>query len=154
MKTNTNNSKSNGLKQQFAINSANRSFAENKLAVVYNRSATDNQDSLDIQQQAAEKFCHQNQWNLVKSWNVNESGLNVDKKAFREMLRFCEDNQIGHIVVYSYDRISRSGDLSELKRLHESGIKVRSVTQSPGDQTESGRIAQAIFQMFAEMERL
>jgi DNA invertase Pin-like site-specific DNA recombinase len=68
------------------------------------------------------------------------------------MLKFCKAEHIKHIVIFSYDRFSRTGDLSLLKDLRDHGIKVHAATQNVDDQTPSGDFSQSLYLMFVQME--
>ncbi len=138
--------------QNFSIKRSEDRAVENNQAVIYNRCSTEQQDSLDWQDNVCMNLCKQNKFDLIKTFNAKESATTDDRTVFNEMLQFCYKNHIGNIVVYSYDRFTRSGDIGLLKSLRKKGIKVHAATQSVDDQTPSGRLSQNLYLMFAEME--
>lgn len=141
-----------GWLKQFSVKSKTIKEIENNRAVIYNRCSTEQQDSLDWQDNVCVNLCNQIKLDLIKTFNAKESATTDDRIVFNEMLQFCYKNKIGNIVVYSYDRFTRSGDIGLLKSLREKGIKVHAATQSVDDQTPSGRLSQSLYLMFAEME--
>lgn len=150
-----NNNKESNLPewlQKFAIKCSEDRTIENNRAVIYNRCSTEQQDSLDWQDTVCVNLCKQNKFDLIKTFNAKESATTDDRIVFKEMLQFCYKNHIGNIVVYSYDRFTRSGDIGLLKSLRKKGIKVHAATQSVDDETPSGRLSQNLYLMFAEME--
>ncbi|HRH65178.1 MAG TPA: recombinase family protein [Bacteroidia bacterium] len=141
-----------GWLKKFSVKSKSIKEIENNRAVIYNRCSTEQQDSLDWQDNVCVNLCNQIKLDLIKTFNAKESATTDDRIVFNEMLQFCYKNKIGNIVVYSYDRFTRSGDIGLLKSLREKGIKVHAATQSVDDQTPSGRLSQSLYLMFAEME--
>jgi site-specific DNA recombinase len=88
---------------------------------------------------------------------THESAKNDDRKEFNRMLNFVNESnsEIGVIIVYSYDRFSRTGvdALKLIKDLYEEeGIKVVSVTQNIDTTTPVGMMNQAIQMIFGEYE--
>ena len=138
--------------KQFTVKSTDKKPIDNGRSVIYNRCSTEKQDSLDWQDRVCVNLCSQNKFDIIKTFGAKESATTDDRKVFKEMLKFCKENNIGNIVVYAYDRFTRSGDISLLKSLREKGIKVHAATQSVDDQTPSGRFSQGLYLMFAEME--
>ena len=138
--------------QSFAAKSKKKKIVIGNKAVIYNRCSTEKQDSLAWQDKVCQNLCNQKGLTLVRSFGEKESATTDDREQFQEMLKFCIKEGINHIVIYSYDRFSRTGDLSVLKDLRNRGIKVHAATQSVDDQTPSGRFSQSLYLMFAEME--
>lgn len=138
--------------QSFAAKSKKKKIVIGNKAVIYNRCSTEKQDSLAWQEKVCHNFCNQNGWTVERCFGEKESATTDNREQFQEMLKFCKTERINHIVIFSYDRFSRSGDLSVLKDLRNRGIKVHAATQSVDDQTPSGRFSQSLYLMFAEME--
>jgi site-specific DNA recombinase len=141
-----------GLLQKFAVKSSKKKIIFNDKSVIYNRCSTEKQDSLEWQDQVCSNFCKLNKFKLVRSFGEKESATTDDRIEFQKMLRFCDEEGISNIVIYSYDRFSRSGDIALLEELRDKGIKVHAATQGVDDQTPSGRLSQKLYLMFAEME--
>ncbi len=152
MKTNKEISSNKDLLQQFAVKSQKKKVIFGDKAVTYNRCSTDKQDSLGWQEKVTGDYVKQKNWTLIRSFGEKESATTDDRAEFQEMLKFCKKENISHIVFYSYDRFSRTGDTNLLKDLREKGIKVHAATQGADDETPSGRMTQKMYLMFAEME--
>lgn len=148
----TGNTSNKGFLQQFAVKSKKTKIIISDRAVTWNRCSSKKQDSLGWQEKVTGEYVRQNNWNLVKAFGVKESAKTADKVEFKEMLRFCDRENISHIVFFSYDRFSRAGDTTILDRLRKKGIKVHAATQGADDETPSGRMTQKMYLMFAEME--
>lgn len=152
MKQNNSDSEKINLLQQFAVKSQKKKIIYGDKAVTYNRCSTEKQDSLQWQEKVTADYVKQMNWILIKSFGEKESATTDDRIEFQEMLKFCKKEHISHIVFYSYDRFSRTGDSNLLKELREKGIKVHAATQGADDETPSGRMTQKMYLMFAEME--
>jgi site-specific DNA recombinase len=152
MKKNTGNQEPKNHIQAFAVKINKKKIIVNNRAVIYNRCSTEKQDSLKWQEKVCYNFCQQNNWIVERCFGEKESGTSDNRKQFQEMLKFCEKERISHIVFFSYDRFSRTGDPALLKKLRSKGIKVHAATQSVDDETPSGRFSQSLYLMFAEME--
>lgn len=79
---------------------------------------------------------------------THESAKTDDRKEFEKAIEFAKDpaNRVGYIIVYSFDRFSRSGrgGISIADELEKIGVHILSVTQ-PGDTaTSSGKLLQTI----------
>ena len=152
MKTNINNIDNQNLLKKFAIKSKKKQIHYTDKAVIYNRCSTEKQDSLEWQEKVCTNYCKQNEFNLIRCFGEKVSATTDNREQFQKMLTFCDKEHISHIVIFSYDRFSRTGDLSLLKKLRKKGVKVHAATQSVDDQTPSGRFSQSMYMMFAEME--
>ncbi|HEX5002394.1 MAG TPA: recombinase family protein [Bacteroidia bacterium] len=151
MNTTGNTNYSNYLKQ-FAVKCTSNKSSENKRTVIYNRCSSEKQDTLEQQDAECVNLCREFDFEIIKTYLVKESAETDDRKVFKEMLAFCEQENIGHIVVHNYDRFTRSGDVGLLKQLREKGIRVHSVRQRVDDETSSGQFSQSLFVLFAKWE--
>ncbi len=152
MKKNSGKQESKNNLKCFAVKSNKKKLIVGSRAVIYNRCSTEKQDSLQWQEKICHTYCNQNNWTVEKCFGEKESATTDNRKQFQEMLKFCEKERISHIVIYSYDRFSRSGDISLLKELRNKGIKVHAATQSVDDQSPSGRFSQSLYLIFSAME--
>ncbi len=86
--------------------------------------------SLKQQEQFCEKYCRQNNLNVVKVFSANESG-SINRKVFNKMINplLKGKSNVKYIVVYGYDRFGRTGNISLIKELRKMGIQVCSITQ-------------------------
>jgi len=151
---NSKNNQNKSLMQQFAAKSIKKKVRLSDRAVIYNRCSSEKQDSLDWQEQECRRLSQQQKFDLVRCWGEKESATTDERKEFQEMVDFClnDKNNIGHIIIYSYNRFSRTGDLTLINKLRKKGIKVHAVTQGVDTQTPSGKFSENMYLMFAEME--
>lgn len=150
-KTTGNTNNMNHL-QQFAVKGGKKKSSENIRSVIYNRCSSEKQHTLEQQEKDCEFLNKELNLELIKIFGVKESAQTDDRKVFKEMMKFCEENNIGHIIVHNYDRLTRSGDVSLLKELREKGIRVHSVKQRLDDESSSGQFSQGLFVLFAKWE--
>ena len=83
-----------------------------------------------------------------------ESAKNDERKEFKKMLDFVKkDKSISAILVYSYERFSRSEHAADLSReLGKIGVKVLSVIQEVDVTSAAGRLQQNIFYAFGNYD--
>lgn len=151
MKT-TGNTNNIGYLKQFAAKSNKNKSSVNIRSVIYNRCSSEKQDTLEQQDSECINLCQEYGLEIIKTYSEKESADTDDRTAFLEMLKFCEKESIGHIVVYNFDRFTRTGDVGLLKQLRDKGIRVHSVKQRVDDETSSGQFSQGIFVLFAKWE--
>ena len=124
-------------------------------AVVYTRVSSQeqaqNNGSLEVQFKYTEEFCRRNNISIAAHFGgTYESAKTDGRKEFKRMLDFVKkNNRVSFIVVYNYDRFSRTGaaaaQLSE--QLRRDGIMLRSVTQDIDTSTAAGRLQENFFHM-------
>ena len=124
-------------------------------AVVYTRVSSkeqaENNGSLDVQKKYCDEFANRNHITIRAYFGgIHESAKTDGRKEFQRMLLFARKNKdITNIIVFNYDRFSRTGaaaaQLSE--DLRKEGIIVRSVTQDIDTSTASGRLQENFFHM-------
>jgi DNA invertase Pin-like site-specific DNA recombinase len=152
MDNNNNETNLPGWLKQFAVKSHHKKIIYSDRAVTYNRCSSDKQDSIEWQAKITSGYVKQNDWTLIKPFGEKESATTDDRKEFEEMLIFCKKNNISHIVFYSYDRFTRTGNTALLDKLRADGVKVHSATQAVDDETPSGRLIQKFYLLFAQMD--
>jgi site-specific DNA recombinase len=112
--------------------------------------------SLEWQKKICEEYCAKNGLVIVEYFGgIHESAKTDEgRKEFMRMMDSVKKGKpkINHIIVYSYDRLSRSGDTSLIKELRELGIKIHAVTQPIDDDTPSGRFFQSMHTGYSEWE--
>lgn len=112
--------------------------------------------SLEWQKKICEEYCQKNGFTIIEYFGgVHESAKTDEgRKEFMRMIDSVKKGKpkINHIVVYSYDRFSRTGDTSLIKELKERGVKIHAVTQPVDDDTPSGRFFQNMHAGYAEWE--
>ncbi len=129
-------------------------------AVIYTRvSSSDQEDntSLGSQKKYCEIFAHRKKLNVVKYFGgTYESAKTDDRKEFNKMLTFVKRSKnISYIIVYSYDRFSRSGIngayiVKEL--LEKYGISTLAATQEVDPTTPAGMFQQNVMFIVGQMD--
>jgi len=132
---------------------------------IYTRKSTDeglDRDftSLDNQREAAEAYImsqrHEGWVVLPDRYDDGGfSGGNLDRPALKCLLADVEADRIGCVVVYKYDRLSRSMlDFLQILRFFEkNGVAFVSVTQQFNTATPVGRMTMNVLASFGEFER-
>src|SRR6202008_3184432 len=133
-----------------------------KNAVVYTRVSSkeqmDTNKSLEWQKSACEKYAKDQNFRILEYFGgTYESAKSDERKEFSKMLKFVKSqkvNTISAIIVYSYDRFSRTGPgsiyiSSELKKL---GISVLSATQPTDPDSISGSFQEWLQYLLGHMD--
>ena len=144
---------------QFAPKAPDK-FKEGNNAVIYTRvSSADQEDntSLASQKKHCENYAQRRALNVVAYFGgTYESAKTDDRKEFNRMLTFVKRSKnINYVIVYSYERFSRSGingasiadDL-----LKKYGVVTMAVTQELDPTTPSGSFQQKILFLFGQMD--
>ena len=134
--------------------------SEKKNAVVYTRVSTkeqaDKNASLHTQKKYCDKYAEENGLNILEYFGgTYESAKNDERKQFQKMLTYVKRNKsIGYILVYSYDRFSRSGPSGAFisYELKKAGIKLVSATQSVDHSDPSGDFMEGIYHLFSQFD--
>ncbi len=133
----------------------NKSIQRGNGAVIYTRVSSseqaNNNGSLDVQMKYCNEYCKRMQLNIVGYFGgTHESAKTDGRKEFQRMLSFAKKNKnVSHIVIFNYDRFSRTGSAAaqlslELRKI---GIITKSVTQDIDTSTASGRLQEDFFHM-------
>ncbi len=132
---------------------------------IYTRKSTDEGldrdfNSLDNQRERAEDYIRSQRH---EGWEVlpdryddgGFSGGNTDRPALRRLLADVEMGKVGCVVVYKYDRLSRSmlDFLQILRFFQERDVAFVSVTQQLNTASPVGRMAMNVLASFGEFER-
>jgi site-specific DNA recombinase len=140
-----------GTKKSGAIESAPN-------CVIYTRVSSkeqqENNKSLEWQKKYCDEFAKRNNYVVLEHFGgTYESAKNDDRMEFNRMLNFvkAKKNQVKHILVYSIDRFSRTGEsaigiVEELKKI---GVLVISVSQPVDTSTSSGTLQQSMGLIFS-----
>ncbi|MBO6518342.1 MAG: recombinase family protein [Bacteroidia bacterium] len=131
-----------------------------KNAVIYTRVSSKEQTenlSLDTQLQAILKFAQNQSYSIVSTFGgTYESAKDDEREEFQRMLNFVKRNkgEVNSILVYSFDRFSRSGANSIFlsEQLRQQGIQIVSVTQPTNTFTPSGELHQNIMMVFSHFD--
>ena len=144
--------------KQFAPKS--EKYSERKNAIIYTRVSTKEQaetnTSLETQKKLCEQYAKNNNY-IVKAYfgGTYESAKSDDRKEFKRMLKFAKQSStVGYIIVYSYDRFSRTGSSASqiTSELLEAGIQVKAVSQDVNTLTASGKFQQNLFYIFSQFD--
>jgi site-specific DNA recombinase len=111
--------------------------------------------SLDTQRNSCVEFAERRGLNIKTSFGgTYESAKSDERKEFSRMIDYVKkDKSISAILVYSYERFSRSENAGALTRTLEGmGVKVLSVFQDVDVTTPSGKLQQNIFYLFGNYD--
>jgi site-specific DNA recombinase len=132
---------------------------------IYTRKSTDEGldrdfNSLDNQREAAEDYIRSQRqagWQAIADRydDGGFSGGNTQRPALGRLLKDMDEGKFECVVVYKYDRLSRSMlDFLQILRLFEKhGVAFVSVTQQFNTTTPVGRMTMNILASFGEFER-
>lgn len=138
----------------------NETFDARKNAIIYTRVSTkeqaENNSSLETQRSYCENYAKSNGIHVLKYFGgTYESAKTDERREFKKMIAFAKQNKsIGYIIVYSYDRFSRTGANAAYitESLKEMGINVIAVSQNIDTSTASGKFQQNILYMFSQFD--
>lgn len=125
------------------------------MIAIYARQSVDKKDSISIESQIdfCKKEVEEEDYKVYK--DKGYSGKNIDRPAFKEMMRDIKKNAITKVVAYKLDRISRSildfNNLLEEFKKHN--IEFVSVTEKFDTSTPMGKAMVNIVVTFAQLER-
>jgi len=132
---------------------------------IYTRKSTDEGldqafNTLDAQRESGEHFVTSR---ILEGWTAlpkryddgGYTGANMDRPALQELFVDIEAGQVNCVVVYKYDRLSRSmADFMKiLEKLEQHQVAFVSVTEPFDTRTPQGRFVVNMLLSFAELER-
>ncbi len=126
------------------------------MQAIYARQSVDKKDSISIETQIEE--CKK-QINITEEYEIFQdkgySGKSIERPDFKRMMSEVKQGNISRIVVYKYDRISRSmRDFINMQSEFEKyKTALVSVNESFDTSTTQGKAMVNILMTFAEMER-
>ena len=142
----------------FAKGKINRQH-QSSTAVVYTRVSTkeqaDNNQSLTTQSNHIHTYAKRHKIQIVQQFGgTYESARTDERKEFKQMMAYVKKHNIGLILVYSFDRFSRSGANAVYitDQLKSNNIQVVSVTQPVDATTSAGELQQNIQFIFAQYD--
>ena len=129
-------------------------------AVIYTRVSTkeqaENNASLETQKKYCLEFAKRKNIEVIEYFGgTYESAKSDERKHFQKMLSFVKRKKdISYIIVYSYDRFSRTGAngayISE--QLKKIGIATMSATQEVDSMTAAGSFQQNLYYLFSQFD--
>jgi site-specific DNA recombinase len=129
-------------------------------AVIYTRVSHHSQEdntSLESQKKFCESFAEKKGLHIINHFGgTYESAKTDDRKEFNRMLSFVKRTKdVTYVIVYSYDRFSRSGmggaQIAD-ELLKKYGVITLAVTQELDPTTSSGSFQQKILFLFSQMD--
>ena len=144
----------------FAKNAKGVQLKTSGKAVIYTRVSTkeqaDNNSSLNTQKKYCEEFAKRKGFEIVEYFGgTYESAKSDERKEFQRMLSYVKKNKsIACIIVYSYDRFSRTGANGAYisDQLKKQGIITLSATQEVDATTNSGTFQQNLYFLFSQFD--
>ena len=124
------------------------------MVAIYARQSVDKKDSISIEGQI--DLCKKEVNGDVKVFSdKGYSGKNIDRPAFKDLMKAVQRGEIDKIIVYRLDRISRSiTDFGQIwETLHEHNAEFISVNEKFDTSTPVGRAMVYIIMVFAQLER-
>ncbi|HLV43124.1 MAG TPA: recombinase family protein [Brumimicrobium sp.] len=148
------------LFKQFAKAGNDPTPAGKTQAVIYTRVSTkeqaENNASLETQKKYCELYAKKRDLTVIEYFGgTYESAKSDERKAFQNMLNFVKrSNNIAYIIVYSFDRFSRTGANGSYitAQLKKQGVIVLSATQEVDATTSAGSFQQDLFFLFSKFD--
>ncbi len=146
--------------KSFAKQSKAQTINVDGKAVIYTRVSTKEQAENNASLETQKKYC----LDLAKRKNIEvveffggtyESAKSDERKHFQKMLSFVRRRKdISYIIVYSYDRFSRTGANGAYisDQLKKQGIVTFSATQEVDATTAAGSFQQNLYYMFSQFD--
>ena len=119
-------------------------------AIAYIRVSSEKQVenySLDFQDRILKRYAETNNIKLVRVFREEGySATNINRPAYKEMIKYLEENDIDVILVHKLDRLHRdeTNMFNDLKRFRESKIKVIAVADGIDTSDDSAGLATAM----------
>ena len=148
------------LKEKFGKKSSIVSYRSGNYCYTYNRVSSKEQmvngNSLKWQDERIEDFARKQNFFIKKRFGGTfESAKTDERKEFQKMLEdIKKDKSISTILVYSYDRFSRSGanGIFLLENLKKLGVKIIAVTQEIDSTTPTGNFQQNLYMLLSKLD--
>ena len=145
---------------QFAKKSKLIQFKTDGKAVIYTRVSTkeqaENNASLETQLKYCKELAVKKGIEVLEHFGgTYESAKSDERKQFQKMLTYVKRRKdIGYIIVYSYDRFSRTGANGAYisDQLKKQGIVTISATQEVDTSTSAGSFQQNLYYMFSQFD--
>jgi len=123
---------------------------------VSSREQAENNSSLESQKRYCTEYALKKNFQVAEYFGGTfESAKQDERKEFKKMIEFAKRNKsIDTILVYSYDRFSRSGTNASFlsQELQKIGIKVIAVTQEVDTSSPGGRFQRDVFYLFSQFD--
>ena len=126
-----------------------------RVEAIYTRQSVDRADSISVESQA--EFCRRELTGIDCRIYTDRgySGKNTDRPAFRRLMRDVADGQVGRVIVYRLDRISRSvldfANVIDVFQRH--AVSFTSTMERFDTDSPIGKAMLMIVMIFAQLER-
>ena len=146
--------------QKLANSYSNDNHTTSNKAVIYTRVSTKEQAENNASLQTQKKYCQEfakKKGLIVLDYfgGTFESAKSDERKEFQRMLSYVKRNkEVDTIIVYSYDRFSRTGPNGAYisQQLLKNGVKTLSATQEVDPLSPSGSFQQNLYYMFSQFD--
>ncbi|MEA1786778.1 recombinase family protein [Arenibacter sp. GZD96] len=146
--------------EQFAKKEKGRIIGKSDTAVIYTRVSSkeqfDNNASLTTQLKYCQEYAIRKKLEVIEYFGgTYESAKSDERREFQKMLSYVKRRKnIGYIIVYSYDRFSRTGANGAYisGQLKKQGVAVISATQEIDVTTSAGTFQENLFHMFSHFD--
>ena len=132
---------------------------ENKVAALWTRVSTERQEenncSLDTQEKICREYAAKHGITIKKCFGGTHESAKTEGELYRKMItEVARDKEINIILVYSFDRFSRSGTEAIMTKayLKTKGIYVVSATQATDPDSAAGEFMENIIFLFNQFE--
>jgi DNA invertase Pin-like site-specific DNA recombinase len=128
-------------------------------AIGYVRVSTDEQAregvSLENQRAKIEAYCSLNDLELVEILEDTKSAKNMNRQGLQDLLAKMKQHDIGALVIYRLDRLSRKviDTLRLLESIEKNKVTLHSLTEKLDTQSPAGRFFVNILASLNQMER-
>jgi DNA invertase Pin-like site-specific DNA recombinase len=154
------NSELSPLLQKFSKKEEFNNNRDTSICVIYTRVSSkeqaENNTSLESQKRYCNEFAERKHLKIAEYFGGTfESAKQDERKEFKRMIEFVRKNdKIDTILVYSYDRFSRSGANAAFlsQELQKIGIKVIAVSQEIDTTNPSGRLHRDMLYLFSQFD--
>lgn len=146
--------------EKFAKTGKGQKLRTDGKAVIYTRVSTkeqaENNASLETQLKYCKQLATKKGLEVVEYFGgTYESAKSDERKEFQKMLNYVKRrSNVGYIIVYSYDRFSRTGANGAYisDQLKKQGIVTISATQEVDTSTSAGSFQQNLYYMFSQFD--
>ena len=127
----------------------------NKLAVIYARysSAAQTEQSIEGQLRVCKEYAERNNIKIIGEYiDRAMTGTNDNRPEFQRMISDSEKKEFNFVLLYKFDRFSRSkyDNVLYKHKLKQNGIRVLSAMEEISN-TPEGVLMEGLLEMFAEM---
>jgi len=145
------------IKKEGGDTMAKKKFVQNdnNLAIAYYRfsSNAQNEQSIDQQRQAAERYAEAKGFRIIKEYEDRAISGTTDKRpGFRQMLYEIKDIKPAVLILWKIDRLGRDRELLVIARadIRDAGCKIESITEPTPDEAMGGVIMEGVLDALAE----